>query len=78
MSAAILGGCLAIGAVAAMFGVSTKTLRRWDKVGTLKPAFRTAGNHRRSDRHAVLLATRHGMTGKDMATGTTLDPRSSA
>ncbi len=54
MSAAIIAGCLAIGSVASMLGVSTKTLRRWDKAGTMQPSFRTAGNHRRYDRHAVL------------------------
>ncbi len=43
MSAAIIAGCIAIGAVASMLGVSTKTLRRWDKAGTMQPAFRTAG-----------------------------------
>ncbi|MHA1661241.1 MAG: MerR family DNA-binding transcriptional regulator, partial [Promethearchaeota archaeon] len=32
---------LSIGLTAAMLGVSTKTLRRWDKNGKLKPAFRT-------------------------------------
>ncbi len=35
MSAAIIAGCIAIGAVASMLGVSTKTLRRWDKAGTM-------------------------------------------
>jgi len=63
MSAAIMTGCLAIGAIAAMLDVSTKTLRRWDKAGTIKPAFRTAGNHRRYDRHAVLETIQHGATG---------------
>jgi predicted site-specific integrase-resolvase len=65
MSIAITAGCLAIGAVAAMFGVSTKTLRRWDKKGTLQPAFRTAGNHRRYDRHAVLDAIHGVVAGKN-------------
>ncbi len=63
MSAAILAGCIAIGDVATMLGVSTKTLRRWDKVGTMRPAFRTAGNHRRYDRHDVLESIRHGQAG---------------
>jgi putative resolvase len=63
MSAAIIAGCLAIGAVASMLGVSTKTLRRWDKAGTMQPAFRTAGNHRRYDRHDILAAMRHGHEG---------------
>ena len=35
-----------IGIAAALAGVSTRKLRRWDKVGKL-PAVRTAGNHRR-------------------------------
>jgi len=56
MSIALIAGCVAIGAVAGMLGVSTKTLRRWDTAGKMKPAFRTAGNHRRYDRHAVLIA----------------------
>lgn len=60
MSAFIIVGCIAIGAVASMLGVSTRTLRRWDAAGRLKPAFRTAGNHRRYDRHAVLCAIQHG------------------
>ena len=54
MNIAITAGCLAIGAVAAVLGVCTKTLRRWDKTGMLSPVFRTPGNHRRYDRHAVL------------------------
>ncbi len=62
MSIAITAGCLAIGAVAAMLGVCTKTLRRWDKTGTMPSAFRTPGNHRRYDRHVVLrfVAGKHG------------------
>ncbi len=59
MSVAIIGGCIAIGTVASMLGVSTRTLRRWDAAGSLKPPFRTAGNHRRYDRHAVLHAIQH-------------------
>lgn len=61
-SVAIIAGCLAIGTVASMLGVSTRTLRRWAKEGTLKPVFRTAGNHRRYDRHAVLDAIQRGTT----------------
>ncbi len=60
MSVAFIAGCMAIGAVAGMLGVSTKTLRRWDHAGKLKPAFRTPGNHRRYDRHSVLAAIQHG------------------
>ena len=42
MSIAIITGCLAIGAVASILGVSTRILRRWDKAGTMK-ARREAG-----------------------------------
>ena len=63
MSAAIITGCIAIGVVATMLGVSTRTLCRWDKAGTMKPAFRTVGNHRRYDRHAVLDTIQHGAAG---------------
>jgi len=35
-------------------GLCRKTLRRWDVAGTLKPAFRTSGNHRRYDRLHLL------------------------
>ena len=59
MSPAIIAGCIAIGTVASMLGVSTRTLRRWDAAGSLRPSFRTAGNHRRYDRHAVLHAIQH-------------------
>ncbi len=64
MSVAIIAGCLAIGAVASMLGVSTRTLRRWDAAGGLRPAFRIAGNHRRYDRHAVVAALQHGAGNK--------------
>ncbi len=60
MSAVIIAGYIAIGTVASMLGVSTRTLRRWDAAERLRPSFRTAGNHRRYDRHAVLHAIRHG------------------
>jgi putative resolvase len=63
MSAAIIAGCLVIGAVASIFGVSTKTVRRWDKAGTMPPAFRTVGNHRRYDRRDVLESMRNGRAG---------------
>lgn len=36
-----------IGIAAKLIGVSTKTLRRWDKEGKLIPAIRTLGRHRR-------------------------------
>jgi excisionase family DNA binding protein len=35
------------GEVAQMFGVSTKTVDRWEETGKLRPAFRTPGGHRR-------------------------------
>jgi putative resolvase len=65
MSIAITAGYLAIGVVASMLGVCTKTLRRWDKAGTLRPTFRTPGNHRRYDRHVVLHAIRGTADGND-------------
>jgi predicted site-specific integrase-resolvase len=37
-----------------MIGVSTKTLRRWDKKGSFSSTFRTMGNHRRYCRNKVL------------------------
>ena len=67
MSITITAGCLAIGAVAAMLGVCTKTMRRWDNAGTLQPAFRTPGNHRRYDRHAVLRAIDDRALGTNVA-----------
>ena len=45
---------LSIGMCASMLGVCTKTLRRWDKKATLKPSFRTLGNHRRYERKRIL------------------------
>ncbi|MHA1275227.1 MAG: IS607 family transposase, partial [Promethearchaeota archaeon] len=44
---------LSIGEAAGVLGVCTKTLRRWDKRGILKPSFRTAGLHRRYDRRDI-------------------------
>ena len=38
---------MTIGKVAKELGVSICTLRRWDRSGQLKAAFRTLGNHRR-------------------------------
>ena len=73
MSAFIIAVRIAIGAVASMLGVSTRTLRRWDAAGRLKPAFRTAGNHRRYDRHAMLNGVEslhgafHELSGRAMA-----------
>lgn len=45
---------LSIGLAASMIGVSTKTLRRWDKKGSFSSAFRTKGNHRRYYRNKIL------------------------
>ncbi|MBD3185754.1 IS607 family transposase [Candidatus Bathyarchaeota archaeon] len=56
---------LGIGAVASMIGVCTKTLRRWDKSGRLKPSHRTAGNHHRYSRLQVLVLL-EGAAGNDM------------
>jgi len=36
-----------------ILGVSTKTLRRWEKEGKIKPS-RTLGNHRRYDKNEIL------------------------
>ncbi|MHA1284592.1 MAG: IS607 family transposase [Promethearchaeota archaeon] len=44
---------MSIGEAAGVLGVCTKTLRRWDKRGILKPSFRTAGLHRRYDRRDI-------------------------
>ncbi len=42
----IMKATLRIGEIAALIGVSTMTLQRWDKAGKLS-CFRTPGNHRR-------------------------------
>jgi len=41
------GNYISIGRVAAMLGVCTKTLRRWDAAGKFLASFRTKGGHRR-------------------------------
>jgi len=46
---------LAIGDAARLLGVCTKTLRRWDANGRLKPSHRTVGDHRRYSRMQVLV-----------------------
>jgi len=51
---------LSIGEAAGLLGVCAKTLRRWDKRGVLKPAYRTAGFHRRYDRLAIADALKNG------------------
>lgn len=38
---------VAIGKIASIFSISLVTLRRWDKSGSMKASFRTAGGHRR-------------------------------
>lgn len=45
---------LSIGHVASILGVSTKTLRRWDKKGMLNADFRTLGHHRRYAKGRIL------------------------
>ena len=42
-----------IGEAASILGVTTGTLRRWDKEQSFKPDFRTAGNHRRYTEKSV-------------------------
>ena len=49
---------LSTGDVARLAGTCTKTIRRWDKSGRLKPSHRTAGNHRRYSRLEVLVFLR--------------------
>ncbi|MFX1297324.1 MAG: MerR family DNA-binding transcriptional regulator [Promethearchaeota archaeon] len=45
---------LSIGIASHLLEVCPKTLRRWDRAGKLRPAFRTLGNHRQYDRQLVL------------------------
>ena len=54
---------LRIGEAATIIGVSTRTLRRWDKDGKLS-CFRTAGNHRRIN----LIEVQRIVTGKEQPT----------
>ncbi|MHA1733876.1 MAG: MerR family DNA-binding transcriptional regulator, partial [Promethearchaeota archaeon] len=44
-----------IGVAAAILGVCTRTLRRWEAAGKLLPACRTAGGHRRYETTALPL-----------------------
>ncbi len=44
---------LSIGQAAKILGVSVVTLRRWEKLGHLLSSFRTFGEHRRYDIHAL-------------------------
>ena len=75
MSATIITGCLAIGTVASLLGVCTKTLRRWDKAGKLKPSLRTPGSHRRYDRQAVLRAMHERAAGAGGEPGIAAPPQ---
>ena len=45
---------LRIGEAASFLGVCNKTLRRWESSGRLRPAYRTAGGHRRYARHELV------------------------
>jgi putative resolvase len=40
-------GLVSIGEMASRLGVAVVTLRRWERIGKLKPTTRTAGGHRR-------------------------------
>ena len=50
---------LSIGIAAPLLGVNTKTLRRWESSGKLKPAFQTPGNHRRYKKTRILSFGNH-------------------
>ena len=45
---------VSISVAATRFGVSTSTLRRWEKEGRLIPKCRTLGGHRRYDTNQLL------------------------
>lgn len=49
MTASTTTPMLTPAAVAARFGVSTSTVRRWESAGVLEAATRTVGGHRRFD-----------------------------
>lgn len=53
---------ISIGIASNLLGVCPKTLRRWDRAGKLRPAFRTLGNHRRYDRQLVITRLRGAST----------------
>lgn len=46
---------VSIGELSLFLGVAVVTLRRWDRSGRLRPAFLTAGGHRRYDLDSVKL-----------------------
>lgn len=53
---------LSICVATSMLGLYTKTLRRRDAMGQLKPIFRTPYNHGRYDRRHILLIIHHRST----------------
>jgi hypothetical protein len=54
LECSIAGGDLVnVTEAARIAGVTATTIRLWDKAGTLKPAFRTMGKHRRYYRSAI-------------------------
>ena len=44
---------ISISIAAGLLGISTKTLRRWDRERLFQPKFRTVGNHRRYELGAI-------------------------
>ena len=44
---------ISIGTLCELLGISISTAYRWIKSGKIKEAFRTVGNHRRFDYHAI-------------------------
>ena len=48
-----MNNSLSIGKTAKFLGVSTVTLRRWEKLGKIS-SFRTFGNHRRFSENEIL------------------------
>lgn len=45
---------IAIGKAAKIYGVSTSTLRRWEREGKMHPEFRTLGGHWRYNLNTLL------------------------
>ena len=60
---------LSIGKVAKYLGVCSKTLRRWDKNGSVTSDFRTKGNHRRYDKTKIYTIARRQIEKPKMPTG---------